>query len=310
MPDLPKETPSLEIIKAPVSPKRLIFGLLLAITTLLLGLFLTNFLGVLNLSSYIPALSFLPTMKNFQTAAKVGNKQITGRDFDQEFKATLGSYAQKEATNEKLKGRVLNSLVEKEIVRQEVAKLGITVSKEEIDKRYQELVAQAGGQEKYDAILKTNGWTVEDQKEKILDGILKEKIEEKVVAWRVVEGASLFKDTLSSDFEAQKKKAQASLEKVREGMLASKTTRDAIEEAKKAGFDKLIRYNEPVKVRKSDNWDPEFIQTFFGLTKGSISQVVSSVGGSFMVVIILDSNDGQFASYQDWLDSVKKDYLK
>ncbi|MBI2018092.1 SurA N-terminal domain-containing protein [Candidatus Daviesbacteria bacterium] len=309
MPDLPKETPSLQIIKSPASPKRLIFGLLLAFT-FLLGLFLANFFGVLKLSSYIPALSFLPTQKDFQTVTKVGDKKITGRDFDQQFKATLGLYAQKEASNDKLKEKIFNSLVEKEIVKLEAAKLGISVSPEEIEKIYQERVKQTGGQEKYNDILKTNGWTIDEQKEKIQDELLKEKVEDQVVAWRLVEGASLFKDTSSSDFAVQKKKAQDSLEKVRAGMLAGKTPKDAIEEAKKGGSDKLIRYNEPVRVIKSDNWDPEFIQAFFGLTKGSISTVISSAGGSFMVVKIVDANDAPYASYQDWLDSVKKDYLK
>lgn len=272
------------------------------------ALIILNYFNLISLSSISPTLSILPQKANI--VGQVGDKRITTKDLVKEIKLVWGVYAEQQEQDEQSQQNALKKITEREIIEQEAKKLGISVSEDEINTHEQELISQAGGAENYNRIISGNGWTLQDQREKIKGEMLKKKITNKVIAWRIVEKASGFNSTLDPNFEENRKILRSTLEKIRNEMLQGKSVRQAVSDLNDPEATKNLGTTENEEVRKSDQRAQEFRDTFFSLHKGDISEVVSEPGGASLVARILDENDSPYASFEDWLNSMKVEYTE
>ena len=107
-------------------------------------------------------------IKSAQTIIKVNNGKITQGQFDEKFDQASqgGMFAQlginvKDGKNNFLfyliKDKVVNELIVKELLDQEMAKRGIKVSGADVDNAVKEIVDKVGSKEQLDQILKQNG---------------------------------------------------------------------------------------------------------------------------------------------------------
>lgn len=268
-----------------------------------------NYFNIISLSSISPTLSVLPQKADI--VGQVGDKRITTKDLVKEIKLVWGVYAEQQEQDEQSQQNALKKITEREIIEQEAKKLGISVSDDEINARESELISQAGGIETYNNIIASNGWTPQEQRNKVKDIILKEKLTDKVVAWRLVEKVSGFRSPELKDYETQKANLRQSLEEVLKLMSTGASAKDAYEQVKNTfGTDPFIVLAEQEKVNRGDGWAVEFTQALFNTHKGEITQVVETRGGSMMVAKILDENDTPYESYDQWFTEVKNAYTQ
>lgn len=83
---------------------------------------------------------------------------------------------------EDMKKQILTRLENNLIYAQGARQYGITVSNKDVDDQYNSIVTQAGGVDKVKATLtKLYGWTIDDFKDKIRDGVLQQKLGDRIV---------------------------------------------------------------------------------------------------------------------------------
>lgn len=128
--------------------------------------------------------------------AKVGSGSVTKADFD---KIMAQATAQAKASNSPFpkagtpeyagfKARVVDYLVQLEIVKQKAAELKITVTPKDVQDRVNTIYSSYGGQKKVEALLAKQGMTLTDLQTQLHDTILQEKVQ-----------ATVFKDVKVSD---------------------------------------------------------------------------------------------------------------
>lgn len=290
------------------------WALLISVLSLILIinlLFWLNYFGAVKLYSYWPALKFLPTQKRIiLTLAKVQDKEIYPKDVDQQLSLIWGRYTAKELPNPQSRQNALLDLIEEEIIRIETKNLGIAATAQEIDEEQNKRIKQAGGKDLYQAALIANQWNWEGERNKIQNGILKRKIENQVVGWRLIDGVSTYLNPLAQEYPTLKNSAVNSLEKVKTLLSQGKTASESAEEALKdyKAINKFV-VHEIKKIEKADDWDKKIKEGIFLLGKGQVSNVlISASGGSFWVVRIIDSSSTAFDSYDNWLKAKKKQY--
>ena len=102
--------------------------------------------------------------------AVVGDVSITQEQFDATVAQAKASYAAQGVDfpavdtpqyNE-LKAQIVDYLVQKELISQKAAEMGVEVTSTEVDERIAGYVTQSGGQKKFDALLKKSGISAED----------------------------------------------------------------------------------------------------------------------------------------------------
>lgn len=107
-------------------------------------------------------------IKSAQTIIKVNGQSITQGQFDQSFeKSAQGGMMSQLGINIKdgknnflyylIKDKVVNELVVKELLNQEMEKRGIKVSNEDVDNALKEIVEKVGSKEQLNELLKQNG---------------------------------------------------------------------------------------------------------------------------------------------------------
>lgn len=107
-------------------------------------------------------------LKSGETIIKVNNQNITLGQFDAEFDKQAGNGIAKalgiDVKSDKnsfiytlIKDRVVNELVVKTLLNEEIEKRGIKVSNEEVDAAVKEIIDKLGSKEQLDALLKQNG---------------------------------------------------------------------------------------------------------------------------------------------------------
>lgn len=136
------------------------------------------------------------------TIIKVNGQNITQSQFDKAFKeATSNSIFAKVGLNKKdkqnviylmVKNNVVDDLIEKTLINQEIEKKHIKVTKSEADKELNAIIAKVGSQEEFDKMLKQNG---------ISSSQFKKDLYEKIKLKKLVE---TFSDTKISDADAKK----------------------------------------------------------------------------------------------------------
>lgn len=258
----------------------------------------------------IPSQNFPFTQKPTpKIIAKVGNKTLTETDLNNAFQLQWGAYASQYKNNKKLQASALAALIEQAIIQQQAAKMGVSVSSIEIDQKEQELIQQAGGISTYSKIIKGNGWTQQDQRSKIKNELLKEKVTAKIIAWRLVNYVGSSQNVAAPNYAAKTVEATTNMIKAQQYLKEGKSAREAaslVTNNFKNFFN--IFYTDNVKITKFSKINKIFIDGIFQYHKGEITPVIGSGTQAMMTAQILEENNTPYNSYEDWLKAMKKLY--
>lgn len=114
-------------------------------------------------------------LKSGEVIIKVNDKTITQGQFDQEFDKQAGSGIAKalgiDIKDDKnsflyllIKDRVINELIVKTLLDEEIAKRGITVTSKDVDDAVKEIIDKVGSKEQLNALLKEHGCLTQNSK--------------------------------------------------------------------------------------------------------------------------------------------------
>ena len=133
--------------------------------------------------------------------AAVGSGVVTQQQFDAiwsqaeaQYKNTAGAPAFPKAGTagyDQLKASIVNYLVQNEVIKQQAAKLGVTVTAAALDARVKQITTQVGGQTKLDALLKKNAVTMADLKSQLQAQMLQDAVKAKVASQTKLSDAQL-----------------------------------------------------------------------------------------------------------------------
>lgn len=143
-------------------------------------------------------------LKSGEAIIKVNNQNITQGQFDAEFDKQAGNgIAKALGVNVKddknsflyllIKDRVVNELIVKSLLNEEIEKRGITVSNQDVEDAVKEIIDKVGSKEQLDALLKQNGISNANFKKD-----LKEEVKMKKLAKEL--GSSTVSDTEAKKF--------------------------------------------------------------------------------------------------------------
>ena len=158
-------------------------------------------------------------LKSGEAIIKVNDQKITQGQFDEMFNKQAGNgmfkamgINVKDAKNNFLylliKDRVVNELIVKTLLDEEIAKRGIKVTNEDVDNAVKEIIEKVGSKEQLNAILKQNGISNADFKKD-----LKEEVKMKKLANEL--GSSTVSDAETKKFYNENIKRFTNPEKVR-----------------------------------------------------------------------------------------------
>ena len=126
-------------------------------------------------------------LKSGETIIKVNDKKITQGQFDEMFNKqanggmlkTLGIDVKSDKNSFiylLIKDRVINELIVKTLLDEEIAKRDIKVTNEEVDEAIKEIIDKIGSKEQLDAILKQNGITTSQFKKDLKEEVKMKKL--------------------------------------------------------------------------------------------------------------------------------------
>jgi len=189
---------------------------------------------------------------------------------------------------ESMQKEVLTRLENNIIYAQGARKYGITVSQKEVDEQYNNIVTQAGGPDKVKSTLdKLYGWTVADFKEKIRDGIVQQKLGEKIAK----------DDKLNA---TANKQATDALKQIEEGG-------DFAEIAKKVSTDGYASNGGDLGfVSRGQLGVPELEDAAFKLEAGKVSGIIKTQYG-YHIIKVTEKKDDQIRISQILIKSTDID---
>lgn len=131
-------------------------------------------------------------IKSAQTIIKVNGQSITQGQFDESFNksAKSGMMAQlginvKDGKNNFLyyliKDKVVNELIVKELIKQEMDKRGIKVTSEDVDNAVKEIVDKVGSKEQLNELLKQNGISASQFKKDLTEEVKMKKLAKELI---------------------------------------------------------------------------------------------------------------------------------
>jgi parvulin-like peptidyl-prolyl isomerase len=133
--------------------------------------------------------------------ASVGSATVTQQQFDEIWAQAKAQYASatgappfpKEGTAQydQLKASIVNYLVQNEIIKQQAATMGVSVTQKQLDDRVKQITTQVGGQKKLDALLKKQGVTMDQLKTQLQAQMLQQALQTKVTAGAKVTDAQI-----------------------------------------------------------------------------------------------------------------------
>ncbi|HEY5387609.1 MAG TPA: peptidylprolyl isomerase [Thermoleophilia bacterium] len=135
--------------------------------------------------------------------AAVGSGAVTQAQFDQimtqaeaQYKSQAGAPPFPKAGTpqyNQLKASIVNYLVQNELIKEQAAKMDVSVTDKEYQDRLAQIVQQVGGQAKLDALLKKQGVTMADLESQLKSQMLQDKMRTKVGAAAKVTAADIQK---------------------------------------------------------------------------------------------------------------------
>ena len=135
-------------------------------------------------------------LKSGEAIIKVNNNTITQGQFDQEFDKQAGSGIAKalgiDIKDDRnsflyllIKERVINELIVKTLLDEEIAKRGITVSNKDVDDAIKEIIEKVGSKEQLNLLLKQNGLSNSQFKKDLKEEIKMKKLAEELGSSKV-----------------------------------------------------------------------------------------------------------------------------
>jgi len=106
-------------------------------------------------------------MKDDEVVVKINGQDVTGEQYNEiypQFKMQASAGGQ-EVEQEQLKDQTIESLINQELLKQDVEEKGEKVPEEEIDEQIEEMKSQ--GEEQYEALLEQNGLTEETLRDEV-----------------------------------------------------------------------------------------------------------------------------------------------
>ncbi|MGN1360280.1 MAG: peptidylprolyl isomerase [Kiritimatiellia bacterium] len=270
-----------------------------------------------------------------QLAVTVNGEAIPQRAIDFELQRLIHFYVQhgmsEQAIREQLpaiRRRAIDQAVGAKLLVEESKRLDITVSAEDIDRRFGEMVVQAGGLEKLTDILKKQKLTVDDFKRELEQGRRVDKL--------VDQAAANVKDPteeeIAAHFEAHKSEYQKAPRVLAQHILIKPKTTS--ETDRKAAREALLAIKERVASGKSTfseeaerhsecpsgkeggslGWFgrgmmvPEFDKAVFDMEVGAISDLVETQFG-YHLIYKTDEDKGGSPELSDVHDEIR-DFLR
>jgi parvulin-like peptidyl-prolyl isomerase len=236
--------------------------------------------------------------------AKVGSGTVTKADFD---KIMAQATAQAKASNSPFpkegtpeyagfKARVVNYLVEMELVRQKAAQLKVAVTPKDVQNRLDTIYQSYGGQKKVEALLAKQGMTVQDLQDQLSDSMLMEKVQasvfqnvkvtdQQVQAYYKAHQQS-FHQAVSRNTRHILLKTKADAEKVRALLVANNTDANWAKLAKKS-LDPGTKNGggDLGAVTPGQMNNPPFDKAVYSLKVGEISQPVKTTFGWHIIEV-------------------------
>jgi peptidyl-prolyl cis-trans isomerase C len=240
--------------------------------------------------------------------AKVNDVEISREPFLKEYKAMLDRYSKakhevKPALKERLKDNIVRRLVDGEIIRQQAAKMNVTVPDEEFNKKWEEHRARYGDDPTFKSFLEKAGTSEEDLKEQFRHNLLRERV------FAAVSDAVKVTDEQLREFYEKNKDRFDEPEQVHASHILIRLPANATPEQKKkalasaqsiakqakqkgADFAKLAEQHseDATKSRGGDlGWFPRgrmvkpFEDAAFALKDGEISQPIETTFGYHII---------------------------
>lgn len=202
-------------------------------------------------------------LKSGEAIIKVNDKKITQGQFDEMMDRQAGSGTLKalgvDIKNDKnnflyllIKDRVVNELIVKTLLNEEIEKRGIEVSNEDVENAVKDIVNKVGSKEQLDALLKQNGITPAQFKKD-----LKEEVKMKKLAKEL--GSSSVSDAEAKNFYNDNKAKFTTPDKVRASHILVSVNPEEITEiiksdAKNKDLDEAgvkAKVNEEIKAKEA-----------------------------------------------------------
>jgi len=202
-------------------------------------------------------------LKSGEAIIKVNDKKITQGQFDEMMDRQAGSGTLKalgvDIKNDKnnflyllIKDRVVNELIVKTLLNEEIEKRGIEVSNEDVENAVKDIVNKVGSKEQLDALLKQNGSTPAQFKKD-----LKEEVKMKKLAKEL--GSSSVSDAEAKKFYNDNKAKFTTPDKVRASHILVSVNPEEITEiiksdAKNKDLDEAgvkAKVNEEIKAKEA-----------------------------------------------------------
>ena len=240
--------------------------------------------------------------------AVVQGRVITVSDYFKHYQYIEQFYTKTEQSDidiATVKNKVLEQLIDNEILRSQAKKYGAEVKRSDIEDAYSEVVIQNGGEEEVKKVLSDlYGLNVKEFKELIADQILEQKLAEAVPvqirARHIL--IRVDKDAPADKVAEAKARIDKVLAEIRGGL-------DFAEAAKKYSEDTGSAQNGgDLDFFSRGQMDADFEKAAFATTVGQISDPIRTEFGWHIIKV--EEKKGQVdKSFSDWLDGLRKESL-
>lgn len=241
-------------------------------------------------------------------AAIVQGRIVTVNDYYENFQYIEKFYSSTQQTGVDLsaiKGKVMDQLVDNELLKSQAKKYNVSVTNSDVENAYSEVVIQNGGEQEVQKVLSDlYGLSIKQFKRLIADQLLEQKLSE-VVPIRVKASHILIR----VDQSAPTDKVDAAKAKIDQIANEIKGGADFAEEAKKFSEDTGSASNGgDLDFLSRGQMDPEFEEVTFSTAVGQVSASFRTQFG-WHIVKITDKKGKVDMSFSDWLTNLRKDSL-
>jgi len=195
-----------------------------------------------------------------------------------------------------LRRQILDQLIENKILEIQAQKYNVKVTNKDVDDAYQKIVSQSGGSSEVKKVLtELYGMSEKDFKELVRQQVLKEKIQDNVIA-QVKVSHILIKDQNTANDVAAKAKKGDNFANLAKQYSEDTKSKDAGGELGWLARGQLVINNTPL---------PEFDKAAFAADKGAIVGPIKTSAG-YEIIKVEDKKGSVNQDYNAWLAGLKK----
>ena len=283
-------------------------------------------------------------LKSGETIIKVNDQKISQGQFDKVFDKQINNsmFAKMgiDVKNDKnsflylmIKGRVIDELVVRALIDQEIAKRKIEVTNADVEQAVKEVIDKVGSKEQLDEILKQNGVAADDFKKDLKEEVKMKKLAQSLGAGAVsdAEAKNFYDKNLDKFKNPEKVRASHILKNLSPEQIQAKVNQKMSEQKAKA--EKLLAQvkqnpTQFAKIAKENSEDtttavkggdlgffaaqemvPEFSKAAFSMKPNTISQNLVKSQYGYHIIMVVD----RMAASQDSFEKSKaeiKAYLE